>query len=78
MVRYKRGGATMSSEAHKRSSIKYNRKQDSITLRPSKERGAAVRAAAAAAGQPLQVYVMQAVEARMTAEGQPIGGQAQE
>jgi len=68
----------MSSEAHKRSSIKYNRKQDSITLRPSKERGAAVRAAAAAAGQPLQVYVMQAVEARMTAEGQPIGGQAQE
>lgn len=56
------------SEAQKRANIAYNRRQDSITLRPSKEEGAAIRQAAADAGQPLQRYVLDAVRARMDAE----------
>lgn len=58
----------MSTEAQKRASTNYNRKQDSITIRPSKEVGAAIRAAAAASGKPLQVYILQAVYAWMEQE----------
>ena len=56
------------SEAQKRANVAYNRRMDSITLRPSKEEGAAIRQAAADAGQPLQRYVLDAVRARMDAE----------
>lgn len=55
----------MATEAQKRASIAYNRRQDSITLRPSKEEGAEIRQAAADAGQPLQRYILDAVRARM-------------
>ena len=37
----------MSTEAQKRASTNYNRKQDNIMVRPTKEEGAAIRAAAA-------------------------------
>lgn len=47
-------------------------KLDSIIIRPYKPEGAAIRAAAAAAGQSLQGYILQAVRDRMTAEGQPL------
>lgn len=59
------GGDGMATEAQKRASIAYNRRQDSITLRPSKEEGAEIRQAAADAGQPLQRYILDAVRARM-------------
>lgn len=36
----------MSTEAQKRASTNYNRKQDNIMIRPAKEEGAAIRAAA--------------------------------
>lgn len=55
----------MATEAQRRASIAYNRRQDSITLRPSKEEGAEIRQAAADAGQPLQRYILDAVRARM-------------
>lgn len=58
----------MATEAKRRANIAYNRRQDAITLRPSKEEGAAIRQAAADAGQPLQRYVLDAVRARMDAE----------
>lgn len=58
----------MATEAQKRASIAYNRRQDSITLRPSKEEGAEIRQAAADAGQPLQRYILDAVRARMQQE----------
>ena len=45
-------------------------KLDMIRLQPYKAEGAAIRAAASAAGQSLQGYVLQAVRERMTAEGQ--------
>ena len=55
----------MSSDAQKRASVNYNRKQDNIMIRPSKEVGATIRAAAAAAHQSVQAYVLQAVKERM-------------
>ena len=57
------------TEAQKRSNIAYNRRRDSITIRPSREDGAAIRAAAAAAGQPVQVYIKQACFERMQRDG---------
>ena len=56
------------TEAQKRGNAAYNRRQDSITIRPSKQDGAAIRAAAAA-GQPVQVYIKQACFERMQRDG---------
>ena len=57
------------------SNDRYNERCDIIYLKPIKERGAAIRAAAAASGQSLQGYILQAVEERMAREKQ---GEAQE
>lgn len=53
------------SEARKRANIEYNRRQDSITIRPPKDEGARIRAAAEASGQSLQRYILAAVGAYM-------------
>lgn len=58
----------MASPAQIKASVKYNQSKDSITIRPSKEDGAAVREAAAAAGQSVQGYIMQACSERMQRE----------
>ena len=58
----------MSTEAQKRASVNYNRRQDNIMIRPNKEEGAAIRAAAAAAGMSVQAYVLRAVRAWMEHE----------
>lgn len=58
----------MSTEAQKRASTNYNRRQDSITIRPSKEVGATIRAAAAAAGKPVQAYIIEAVQEKIMNE----------
>lgn len=60
------------SETKRRNNDKYNAKCDRITVWPKKAKGAAIRAAAAAAGQSLQGYILQAVRARMEQEGQPL------
>lgn len=57
------------SEARKRANVEYNRRQDSITMRPKKQQGAAIRAAAAASGESLQKYILEAVRARVEQEG---------
>lgn len=51
----------MATEAQRRAVIAYNKKQDSITLRPDKETGAAIRKAAQDAGKPLQRFILDAV-----------------
>ncbi|MFQ7320059.1 MAG: DUF1778 domain-containing protein [Faecalibacterium sp.] len=56
------------SEAHKRASYKYNSNRGSITLRPTKDEDAQIRAAAAASGDSLQNYILQAVRERMERE----------
>lgn len=63
----------MSTEAQKRASTEFNRKQDNIMIRPSKEIGAKIRAAAADAGQSVQAYVLQAIAQRMEREGGGFG-----
>lgn len=60
------------SEAKKRNNANYTAKCDYINVRPLKPEGAAIRAAAATAGQSLQGYILQAVRARMEQEGQPL------
>lgn len=71
----------MSTEAQKRASTNYNRKQDNIMVRPNKEEGSAIRAAAAAAGQSVQGYVLEAIREKMEREragGVPAGSPAAE
>lgn len=58
----------MASPAQIQANVRYNRSRDSITIRPSKEDGAAVRQAAAVAGQSVQGYIMQACSERMQRE----------
>lgn len=57
------------TDAQKRAVRRYQQGRDSITIRPSKNDGGTVRAAAAAAGQPVQVYIMQACLERMQRDG---------
>lgn len=49
------------SDAHKRASYKYNASRDNIMIRPSKEEGERIRAAAAKAGQSVQRFILDAV-----------------
>ncbi len=62
------------SDAKRRNNARYTAKCDAIMLRPIKARGEAVRAAAAAAGQSLQGYIMQACEERMARDQQQADG----
>ena len=57
------------SEAHKRASNKWNSSRDNIMVRPPKEVGETIRAAAAAAGKSVQAYILQAVQEKMEREG---------
>lgn len=58
----------MASKAQIAANIRYNKSMDSITIRPSKETGRAIRAAAAEAGLSLQRYILQAVQEHMERE----------
>ena len=60
------------SDAHKKASYKYNASRDSITIRPERSKGAAIRAAAVASGKSLQNYILDALDARMEQEGRPL------
>lgn len=53
------------SDAQKRASYKWNSSRDNITIRPTKEEGQEIRAAAADAKQSVQQYILQAVRDRM-------------
>lgn len=44
---------------------RYQSKCDAIMIRPPKETGQAIRAAAAEAGLPLQRYILQAIQQRI-------------
>lgn len=55
----KRGDKMAVSEAHKKASYKYNASRDSITIRPERSKGAAIRAAAVASGKVCKIiYLM--------------------
>lgn len=59
-------------ESKRRNNDAYNAKCDYISLRPIKPIGAAIRAAAKAADQSVQGYILDACRQRMTREGQPL------
>ena len=58
----------MATEAQIRASINYNKRQDNIMIRPSKEEGNIIRQAASNAGQSVQGYILQAIKERMERE----------
>ena len=51
------------SNAQKKASAKWNASKDNIMIRPDRETGAAIRAAATAAGLSNQQYILDAVDA---------------
>lgn len=59
------------SDAHKRASKKWNDSRDNIMIRPDKETGAAIRAAAAVAGQSVQQFILTAVAVFMNRKEEP-------
>ena len=58
----------MASEAQRKASIAYNKKQDNIMIRPSKEEGARIREAAKVAGMSVQGYILGLFRAQMERE----------
>lgn len=63
-----------STEAQKRAVKKAQSKCDAIMLRPPKKDGEEIRAAAAASGQSLQGYILQATRERMDRDAQTGSG----
>lgn len=61
------------SDAHKRASAKWNASKDNLMIRPEKDEGASIRAAAKAAGQSNQQYILQAVRERMARDKEKAG-----
>lgn len=53
------------SDAHKRASNKWNSSRDNIMVRPEKEEGAAIRAAAAASNLSVQAFILQTIREKM-------------
>ncbi len=58
----------MSTEAKRAGNARHMAKLDRIEIRPYDEAGKQIRAAAAAAGQSLQGYILQAISERMDRE----------
>lgn len=56
------------TEKKKESDKRHHEKLDRISIQPYKEEGAAIRAAAAAAGESVQGYILSAVRERMKQE----------
>lgn len=57
------------SKAQIRANVEYNRRHDSITIRPDKETGARIRRAASISGQSVQAYILDTLRARLRADG---------
>ena len=60
----------MATQAHREGNARHIAKLDIIKVQPYKAEGAAIRAAAASAGQSVQAYILEAVRARMEREQQ--------
>ena len=55
----------MATKAHLEGNARHIAKLDNILLRPYKAEGTEIRAAAAAANQSVQAYILQAIRERM-------------
>lgn len=56
------------TEAEKRAVREYQKRQDNIMIRPSKEEGAKIRQAAADAGKSVQAFILDILRERMNQE----------
>lgn len=54
------------SDAHKKASARWNASRDNIMIRPTREEGARIRAAAAAAGKSVQGYILDVLRETMS------------
>lgn len=61
----------MPTEAKKAGNARHAAKLDQIKIQPYKEEGERIRSAAAAAGQSVQAYILEAVRDRMNKAEQP-------
>lgn len=57
----------MSTDAKRRGNAAYQKRQDALTIRPSKAEGARIRAAAADAGMSVQAFILETLRARIGA-----------
>ena len=57
------------SDAQRKAVLAYQKRQDSIMLRPPKDDGAQIRAAAAAAGMSMQAWILTACAEKMQRDG---------
>ena len=57
------------SDAQRKAVLAYQKRQDSIVLRPPKDDGAQIRAAAAAAGVSMQAWILTACAEKMQRDG---------
>lgn len=53
------------SEAQIKARVNYNRRQDNIMIRPSKDEGARIRQAAADAGMSVQAFILDTLRDRI-------------
>ena len=53
------------SESQIKARVNYNRRQDNIMIRPSKDEGARIRQAAADAGMSVQAFILDTLRARI-------------
>lgn len=58
----------MSTDAEKRAVYNYQKSRDNLMVRPTKEEGELIRAAAAQAGVSVQRYILDAVRERLERE----------
>lgn len=61
----------MPTEAKKAGNARHVAKLDLLKIQPYKEEGERIRAAAAAAGQSVQAYILDAVRERMSKDERP-------
>ena len=57
------------SDAQRKAVLAYQKRQDSIMLRPPKDDGAQIRAAATAAGMSMQAWILTACAEKMQRDG---------
>ena len=53
------------TDAQIKARVNYNRRQDNIMIRPSKDEGARIRQAAADAGMSVQAFILETLRARI-------------
>ena len=65
------------TDAQIKARVNYNRRQDNIMIRPSKDEGAHIRQAAADAGMSVQAFILDTLRARIGTGDEETTGQTE-